>query len=93
MCRPRENHNIQLQSFTVSISPPHLLRWIRDAYENNVGLLDLTEPASELIIESESYVKVQEENPGSGTQVSPGLPDTTLRDARGHASHADARRP
>ena len=36
---------------------------MRDLYENNVGLLDLTESASELNIESECHLKILEENP------------------------------
>ncbi len=63
MCRPRESHSIQLESFSLKVSPAHRLRWTRDLYENNVALLDLTEPASELVIESECHLKVLEENP------------------------------
>ena len=63
MCRPRESHSIQIESFSLKISPPHRLRWIRDIYENNVGLLDLSQPASELVIESECHLSVVEENP------------------------------
>ncbi len=61
--RPRENHGILLQSFSVKISPAHDLRWMRDIYDNNIGLVELTEPAAELLIESESYLEVEEENP------------------------------
>jgi transglutaminase-like putative cysteine protease len=63
MFRPRENHNILIESFSLSISPPHRLRWTRDVYENNVGLVDLNEPATDLIIETESYLNIVEENP------------------------------
>ena len=36
---------------------------MRDLYENNIGLLDLTENASELVIASECVIDVDEENP------------------------------
>jgi transglutaminase-like putative cysteine protease len=63
MFRPRENHSIQLEKFEVTISPSHRLHWMRDLYENNIALLDLTEKASDLVIESESIVRVTERNP------------------------------
>ncbi len=63
MFRPRENHSIRLEKFAVTISPAHRLHWMRDLYENNIGLLDLTEKASDFIIESECFVEVTERNP------------------------------
>jgi transglutaminase-like putative cysteine protease len=63
LLRPRESHRAALESFIVTVSPEHRLRWMRDLYENNVGLLELTKPASELVIESECYLEVLEENP------------------------------
>jgi transglutaminase-like putative cysteine protease len=63
MFRPRESHSTRLKSFLLRISPSYRLRWMRDSYENNVGLLDLTENASELVIESECLLEVDEENP------------------------------
>ncbi len=63
MLRPRESHHLKLDSFHLTVSPAHHLRWMRDLYENNVGLLELTESASELVIESESYLEVLDENP------------------------------
>jgi transglutaminase-like putative cysteine protease len=61
--RPRENHCIALEKSALHISPPHRLRWIRDLYENNIGFLDLTEPAKELLIEWECWVDICEDNP------------------------------
>ncbi len=63
LCRPRENHNIQLESFSLKISPTHRLRWTRDLYENNVGYVDFSVPDFELLIESECHLNVLEENP------------------------------
>ena len=63
MFRPRENHAIRLEKFELKISPRHRLRWVRDVYENNVGLLDVAETASELAIESESILDISEDNP------------------------------
>jgi transglutaminase-like putative cysteine protease len=63
MFRPRENHGFLIESFSLKVTPTHRLRWVRDIYENNVGLLDLIEPASQLVIESNSHLNVLEENP------------------------------
>jgi transglutaminase-like putative cysteine protease len=63
MLRPRENHSIRLEKFEVTISPGHRLHWMRDLYENNIGLLDLTEKSSDLLIESECTLQVTERNP------------------------------
>jgi transglutaminase-like putative cysteine protease len=63
LVRPRDLPHIKLESFTLSISPEHRLHWMRDLQENNVGLLDLVEPATELVVESEAFVTVGEDNP------------------------------
>ena len=63
MFRPRENHSIRLENFSLNVSPTHRVHWMRDWYENNIGLLDLSEKSSDLIIESESFITVSERNP------------------------------
>jgi transglutaminase-like putative cysteine protease len=63
MLRPRENFDIRLERFSLKISPAYRLRWIRDLYENNVGLVDLAAPAKELLIEMECQLDISEENP------------------------------
>ena len=63
LLRPRESHALKLDSFTLKIRSAHRLRWMRDVYENNMGLIEFGEPAQELEIETESEVTVYEENP------------------------------
>ena len=63
MMRPREGHGIQLEACSFDISLPHRLRWIRDLHENNIGLLDLTELASEMVVEGNFILDVCERNP------------------------------
>ncbi len=63
MMRPRQGKGIELESCTFGISVPHRLRWIRDLHENNIGLVDLTAPASELIITGDFALDISEENP------------------------------
>jgi transglutaminase-like putative cysteine protease len=63
MLRPRENYDISLENFSLTISPGYRLRWKRDLYENNIGLLELIEPAAELFIETDCQINVCAENP------------------------------
>ena len=63
MVRPREGHGIRLEKCLIEISPRHRLRWMRDVYENNIGLVDFTESADELTIGCEFVLDVCEENP------------------------------
>jgi Transglutaminase-like superfamily/Bacterial transglutaminase-like N-terminal region len=63
MMRPREGHGIRLESSSFKISVPNQLRWIRDLHENNIGFVDFTESAAELVIDCEFVLDVCEENP------------------------------
>lgn len=63
MMRPREGHAINLLTCAFSISVPHQLRWIRGLHENNIGIVDFTAPAAELVIEAEFVLHICEENP------------------------------
>ncbi len=63
MFRPRENQAVHIESFQLKISPAYHLRWMRDLHENNVGLLDITASAAELLIELECRVELAEDNP------------------------------
>jgi transglutaminase-like putative cysteine protease len=64
--RPREGHGLRLEKCQVDIAPSgHRIRWMRDPYENNVGIVEFTEPASELVIACEFDVRACDENPFS----------------------------
>lgn len=63
MMRPREGHGIQLETSSFHISVPHRLRWIRDLHENNIGVVDFTQSAAELVIECQFLLDVVERNP------------------------------
>jgi transglutaminase-like putative cysteine protease len=63
LVRPRESHSVRIESFALKVEPAHHLRWMRDLHENNLGLLDVTEPASQLLIELECSVELAEHNP------------------------------
>ena len=63
MMRPRESHGVRLETCSFDISLPHRLRWVRDLHENNIGLIDFTELASEMVIESDFTLDICERNP------------------------------
>jgi hypothetical protein len=63
MMRPRESHGIRMETCHFDISVPHRIRWTRDLHENNIGLVDFAELASELVIEGDFTLDVIEKNP------------------------------
>jgi transglutaminase-like putative cysteine protease len=63
MMRPRESHGVRIETCSFHISVPHRIRWMRDVHENNIGLIDFTELASELVIEGAFALDIAEKNP------------------------------
>lgn len=61
--RPREGHDIRVQSSKLEISPKYQIRWKRDVYGNSVAVVEFLEPAAELIISSKVVVEHYEEQP------------------------------
>ena len=63
MMRPRETQGMQLEECSIEISPSHQLRWIRGLYENNIGLVDFKEEATELLIDCKFVIGICKNNP------------------------------
>ena len=63
LLRPRQYHDLHVQKFSLNISPKHTLQWRRDLQENNIGILELTQPSTELLIDMECFVEVAKDNP------------------------------
>jgi transglutaminase-like putative cysteine protease len=59
--RPRESHELRIESSSLAITPPATLRWHRDVEDNSVAIATFAAPASQLLIESE--VVIQQSNP------------------------------
>jgi len=53
LLRPREGHDIRIESAELTISPAHQLQWQRDVYDNAVALATFTKPCRELSISSQ----------------------------------------
>jgi transglutaminase-like putative cysteine protease len=50
--RPREGHDIRIESSTLTISPSFAINWYRDVYGNSVAAVDFVDPADRLEIVS-----------------------------------------
>jgi transglutaminase-like putative cysteine protease len=63
MLRPRENHNVRIESSVLEISPAHTLQWKRDVLDNSVALAHFTEQSDQLRVASNVVIQHYEENP------------------------------
>ncbi len=61
--RPRDGHDIRVQSSKLDISPEFRIHWKRDVYGNSVAVVDFLQAADELTIASEVLVEHYEEEP------------------------------
>ena len=58
--RPREGHELRVESASVRTTPESSLRWSRDVEDNSVAIATFESPTSQLMIES--HVIVQQYN-------------------------------
>ncbi len=63
LLRPRENHNVRVESSTLEIFPAHTLQWKRDVLDNSVALASFAEPADRLRIASSVVIQHYEDAP------------------------------
>ena len=54
--RPREGHDLRVESMKLEIEPAHTLNWSRDVFGNSVAIVDFIEPATKLAIISEVVI-------------------------------------
>lgn len=54
--RPREGHDLRVESMEVQVSPPAHLTWSRDVFGNSICTLDIEKPAKELRIVSKVVI-------------------------------------
>ncbi len=55
--RPREGHELHIESSSLQITPSATLRWHRDVEDNSVAIASFDTPASQLLIESEVTIQ------------------------------------
>lgn len=63
LIRPREGHDIRIESSRLEIQPRYSIRWHRDVYGNSVAAVDFLEASDRLAIVSEVVVQHYEDNP------------------------------
>ena len=61
--RPREDHELRIESSTLNITPPAILHWCRDVEGNSVATATFDVPASQLVFESEIIIQHFNEAP------------------------------
>jgi len=63
MVRPREGHDVHIESSVLEISPAHTLRWVRDVNGNSIAKIDFTRMAQQLSFYSEVVLQQYDFNP------------------------------
>ncbi len=63
MARPREGHDVHIESSILEISPAHTIRWMRDVNGNSIAKVDFLEKASKLTFSSELVLNQYDVNP------------------------------
>lgn len=63
LLRPRESHNVRIESSTLDIFPGHSLQWKRDVLDNSVALVSFIETSDRLRIASNVVIQHYEDNP------------------------------
>jgi transglutaminase-like putative cysteine protease len=61
--RPREGHELRVESASLETTPPATLRWHRDVEDNSVAIASFAAPTSQLLIESEVVVQQYNQAP------------------------------
>lgn len=54
--RPREGHDVRLQTMSLETSPPSSIRWYRDILDNSIAVAEFSQPSAELRIRSEFII-------------------------------------
>jgi len=63
LIRPREGHDIRIQSSELKITPKHQVRWARDVFNNSVGIVSFLENTNQLSIFSKVIIQHYDEAP------------------------------
>ena len=63
MLRPREGHDVHIESSLLMVEPKADVRWLRDIYGNSITVLSFAEPARKLSLFSEVNVDHYDDNP------------------------------
>lgn len=63
LLRPREGHDVRIESSRLEISPAYNIKWYRDVFDNSVAQVTFLEQANKLRIASEVVIQHYEDSP------------------------------
>jgi transglutaminase-like putative cysteine protease len=63
MVRPREGHDLHIESSVLEINPAHNIRWMRDVNGNSIAKINFTEKSEQLSFYSEVVLSQYDVNP------------------------------
>lgn len=63
LLRPREDHELRIESFSLKIIPDAKVLWHRDVEGNSVAIANFSQPTQQLMIESEVIIQQYNEFP------------------------------
>jgi len=63
MVRPREGHDLHIESSVLEINPAHTIRWMRDVNGSSIAKVDFTQTAAQLSFYSEVVLQQYDTNP------------------------------
>ncbi len=57
LLRPREGHDVRIESSRLEISPAYKIKWYRDVFDNSLAVVDFLQPCNRLNITSEVVIQ------------------------------------
>lgn len=63
LLRPRENHDVRIESSLLEIHPAYTVQWKRDVLDNSLAVVEFTQPADLVRIDSMVVIQHYDENP------------------------------
>nr|WP_320014043.1 transglutaminase family protein [uncultured Desulfobacter sp.] len=63
LLRPREDHDLRIESFILKITPDAKIYWHRDVEGNSVAIANFTSPTQQLTVDSEVIIRQYNEFP------------------------------
>lgn len=63
LLRPREGHDLRIESSILNITPAYQIKWYRDVFDNSLAAVTFLQPSNKLTIASEVVIQHYEEAP------------------------------
>lgn len=63
LLRPREGHDVRIESSRLDIHPAYHIKWYRDVFDNSLAVVNFLQPANTLRIASEVVIQHYEDSP------------------------------